>query len=131
MKGISYLLTRSGETFYDSKLKADSSAAERDLRDLIHSNLLAPGLPDIIPSPILWLDTAGIEEAREDNSSGFGEQQASTLWATSKSNKYEAAVVVKYLEHLSQLFDNVDGYVGVITPYSAQVELLRQMILKV
>lgn len=118
---------RSSDTFYNSNLIADPSAAFRGLSDFISPERLSQ-IP-AAPLPVLWLDTAGNEEAHEDNLAKIDDTRK--LWASSKSNRYEAIVLLKYLEYLSHLVDPINEHVGVITPYNAQVELLKRTLFEV
>ena len=97
----------SSRHFYHGKLKADPSVAER---------LVSP-----IDKPLMWVDTSKLE---------FGEQQSRY---SSRSNPQEAKLLMKTLmdyvkligmEHL--LRDHVDF--GIISPYKAQVRLLRKYL---
>lgn len=113
-----------------------------------------PPIWDPTPVPILWLDTAGNEEAREDNAGCYSNQNdikhqlaSSSSPSTSKSNRYEATVVVKYLQYLCSAVETScrdnekDHYddrhrafakcIGIITPYNAQVELLKRTLAEV
>jgi len=95
----------SSRHFYHGKLKADPSVADR---------LVSP-----IDKPLMWVDTSKCD---------FGEQQSRSL---SRSNHEEAKLLMKTLmdyvkligmEHL--LREQVDF--GLISPYKAQVRLLRK-----
>lgn len=95
----------SSRQFYHGKLKADPSVASR---------LVSP-----IDKPLMWVDTSKCD---------FSEQQSRSL---SRSNHEEAKLLMKTLmdyvkligmEHL--LREQVDF--GIISPYKAQVRLLRK-----
>jgi superfamily I DNA and/or RNA helicase len=97
----------SSRHFYHGKLKADPSVAER---------LVSP-----IDKPLMWIDTSLCD---------FGEQQSRSL---SRSNHEEAKLLMKTLmdyvkligmEHL--LREQTDF--GIISPYKAQVRLLRKYL---
>ena len=97
----------SSRHFYHGKLKADPSVADR---------LVSP-----IDTPLMWLDTSQCD---------FGEQQSRSL---SRSNHEEAKLLMKTLmdyvkligmEHL--LREQTDF--GIISPYKAQVRLLRKYL---
>ena len=91
--------------FYNNQLQAHESNAEHLLDD----------------SPITFIDTAG---------SGFEESLNPDTLST--ENKEEAAFAVKYLQNL-QYNLSMNGIlpqeytVGIISPYRAQVELLREL----
>ena len=95
----------SSRQFYHGKLKADPSVADR---------VVSP-----IDKPLMWVDTSRCD---------FGEQQSRSL---SRSNHEEAKLLMKTLmdyvkligmEHL--LREQTDF--GIISPYKAQVRLLRK-----
>lgn len=95
----------SSRHFYHGKVKADPTVADK---------LISP-----IDKPLMWVDTSKCE---------FGEQQNRSL---SRSNHEEAKLLMKTLmdyvkligmEHL--LREQVDF--GIISPYKAQVRLLRK-----
>ena len=95
----------SSRQFYHGQLKADPSVADR---------VVSP-----IDKPLMWVDTSQCD---------FGEQQSRSL---SHSNHEEAKLLMKTLmdyvkligmEHL--LREQVDF--GIISPYKAQVRLLRK-----
>lgn len=128
---------RSRDTFYHSELIADDSAAERDLKGLVErcrgDSVFSTDVTQVmeIPHPILWIETAGNVEAQEDNTLTTSNEQS--FWMTSRSNSYEALVVLKYLEYLNTILvvddpQQFGGFVGVITPYNAQVEKLKQIL---
>ena len=103
----------SGE-LYNHQLTAPASIAEHTLSDL---STQAGDLP-----VLLHIDTAGCD-MEEDAPSTAGEMAGE---AESKRNPGEAAVAMK---HVNRLLDAglQASQIGVITPYSAQVQLLRQL----
>lgn len=97
----------SSRHFYHGKLKADPSVAER---------LVSP-----IDKPLLWVDTSKCD---------FGEQQSRSL---SRSNHEEAKLLMKTLMDYVKLIgmerllrEQTDF--GIISPYKAQVRLLRKYL---
>lgn len=97
--------------FYDGELEADSSVRDHLLADL--PGVAAGSLSD---SPLLFIDTAGagFEETVEPD----GE---------SRLNAEEAAIVVRRVESL--LASGVaPAQIAVISPYAAQVRLLRERL---
>lgn len=101
------IMAFSSQHFYHGKLKADPSVADR---------LVSP-----IDTPLMWLDTSQCD---------FGEQQSRSL---SRNNHEEAKLLMKTLmdyvkligmEHL--LRERTDF--GIISPYKAQVKLLRKYL---
>ncbi len=98
----------SGE-LYDNALSAPAAVATRTLADLA---------PSADAPVLLHIDTAGCD-MEESHDSGSGE-------AESKSNEGEARVA---LAHVTQLLEAglSAEHIGLITPYSAQVTLLREL----
>lgn len=98
--------------FYEGELTADPSVETHTLRDLPNLKKI-----DLDLQPVVFLDTAGLgyeEEIEEGTGSRF--------------NPKEAALVVKELDKLFSVgVRAVD--IGIISPYSAQVKLLTNMIL--
>ena len=98
----------SSKVFYEDKLKADVSVAEK---------LLFPG-----DEPFRFIDTAGC---------GFDEKSA----GTSVTNPEEATFL---LRHLSNLITSLNGInpgadlpsIGVISPYKQQIEILKEQLLQ-
>lgn len=85
----------SGDNFYNSALVAHHSCADRDLSSFIKSK--EGSLLFKVPSAMLWLDTRGCSYESCPN------RQGKKSTEKSKSNRYEALVVIKYLEHLSSI----------------------------
>jgi ATP-dependent RNA/DNA helicase IGHMBP2 len=101
----------SSREFYDDKLIAHESVADH----------LAKDLPDAKPTdltqkPIVFIDTAG---------TGFHEVWNEPL--DSRENAGEAQIIVKVWEQL-QAAGLYDDDVAIITPYSAQVRMLKQLL---
>ncbi|MBY0456709.1 MAG: IGHMBP2 family helicase, partial [Gemmataceae bacterium] len=101
----------SNAEFYSGRLEAHASVASHLLRDL-------PGVtPDpLTETPVEFIDTAGAsydEELEEDTGSRF--------------NAQEAALAVKKVRSLLALGVPA-SQIGVITPYRAQVRLLRERL---
>ncbi|OQS07379.1 DNA polymerase alpha-associated DNA helicase A [Thraustotheca clavata] len=104
---------------YDGKLESSQAVATRKICQLSHVNHTT----ELTDATLLLLDTAGceLEEDEEDAS-------AVPLLQMSKSNKGEANVVVQHVKALLSIGLNpVD--IAVITPYNAQVQLLKQLLL--
>jgi superfamily I DNA and/or RNA helicase len=99
----------SSREFYDSDLVADASVKSHLLCDV-------PGIAalPLTESPVQFIDTAG---------AGYDEEEVND----SRRNPQEAAVVV---QQVRALLDSglVGEQVAVITPYSAQVKLLRDQL---
>ena len=101
----------SSQEFYDGQLEADASVRDHLLTDL--PGVAADALNE---SPLCFIDTAGagFEETIEPD----GE---------SRLNADEAALVVRKVESL--LASGVSpGQIAVISPYAAQVRLLRELL---
>lgn len=100
----------SSRLFYAEKLLAHPSVAQHRLPDL------HPDLKDLAAEPLLFIDTAG---------AAFHEEQAGER--SSRSNPKEAAFIAAYLEKLLALGLGSEE-VAVISPYAAQVRLLRELL---
>ncbi len=99
----------SSAEFYDGSLVADASVADHLLCDL-------PGVTGggLVETAVTYIDTAGAgydEELEPDGSS--------------RRNPQEAALVVA---QVNKLRDAGVGDIGIITPYAAQVRLLRSQL---
>ena len=107
----SQIMAFSSAQFYDGSLEADASVKDHLLCDL-------PGVvrDDLTETAVTFIDTAG---------AGYDDRQPTN--SDSRSNPEEAALVVKKVQQL--LNANVSATsIAVITPYSAQVELLREQL---
>jgi ATP-dependent RNA/DNA helicase IGHMBP2 len=93
------IMQPSSDWFYEGRLKAAPSAAQR----------LLEGIP-----PWTWIDTAGC---------GFSEERESE--GSSTSNKEEAQFVLDRLAELVEQAPNAT--VGVVAPYRAQIEILETL----
>ncbi|KEP66738.1 UNVERIFIED_CONTAM: R3H domain-containing protein [Hammondia hammondi] len=108
--------------------RADSSLGTRAEGELeTFATCVAP--------PFLWIDTAGVSWLEEDNQEGDRSllRQASTNSTAlklhaSKSNRGEAALLVKRLQDLVWNFGVKPEDICIITPYRQQVQLLRQYL---
>lgn len=117
-----HIMAWSNASFYRDNLVAAACVEGRLLCDTY------PETPaDAVP-PILWIDTAGIPWLREDEEEANGQPTASPL-KRSRSNRAEAALVLKYLQQLIETYGVRPADIGVITPYSAQAKLIRRLIL--
>ncbi|KFG61553.1 R3H domain-containing protein, partial [Toxoplasma gondii RUB] len=108
--------------------RADSSPGKRADGELeTFATCVAP--------PFLWIDTAGVSWLEEDNQeedhSLLRQASASSTALqlhASKSNRGEAALVVKRLQDLVWNFGVKPEDICIITPYRQQVQLLRQYL---
>lgn len=106
------IMNFSSQEFYDGKLIADGLVKGHTLADI-------PGVrvKDLELSPVMFLDTAGLGYEEEEEE-GTG----------SRYNSSEAKLVVQELDkYFRASIRPMD--IGIISPYSAQVKLLTNMIL--
>lgn len=104
------IMAWSSNEMYHGKLHAHSSVAHHTLSGLVLDDENAATLP-----VLLLIDTAGCdmqEQSEEDGESRF--------------NREEAAVTMKHVERLLKYGVRPQD-IGVITPYAAQVNLLREL----
>ncbi len=106
--------------FYDGKLKTDPSVKKISLKDFgvkrpnfknFWDNVLDP------EKPIVFLDTSECEERFERK----------RLGSTSKENPLEVKIITEVLNKLFQIGVKKE-WVGVITPYKDQLDLLRKSL---
>jgi ATP-dependent RNA/DNA helicase IGHMBP2 len=103
------IMQYSSQCFYDGSLKADATVRTHLLTDLV-----APPHPDMLQTPVTFVDTAGAgweEEQETDGESRFNAQEGN--W-----------VLQQVRELCSNGIDPKD--VAIIAPYAAQVRWLRQ-----
>lgn len=112
---------------YHGKLIADESVATLTLIDL-------PGVDDNddTTEPLIWYDTQGddfLETDENDGATTNGNKMKFMSIISSKFNDNEA-LLVKH--HVESLIDNnvAQDCIGIISPYSAQVSLLKKLINK-
>ena len=105
------IMNFSSEVFYENSLQADASVRSALLTDLPH--ITSSPLTDC---PIHFIDTAGASYDEEVEPNG-----------DSRFNPLEAELVVKKVNELLEA--GLSGsMIAVISPYSAQVRLLREML---
>ena len=105
------IMAFSSATFYEDSLIAD---------DAVKSHLLAD-LPEVandvlVDTAVTFIDTAGASYDEELEADG-----------SSRLNREEANLIVKKVNHLFKL-GLTPAQIGIITPYSAQVRLLRELL---
>ncbi|MBX3010733.1 MAG: AAA family ATPase [Caldilineaceae bacterium] len=105
------IMTFSSQTFYADTLMAHPTVATHLLSDL-------PGVVanDLTTTPVTWIDTAGADAQEERDPAG-----------ESRLNEGEAAVVQQKVEQLGDA-GVVASQIAIISPYSAQVRLLRERL---
>ena len=111
----------SSNEFYEGKLVAHESVKDHLLVDL-------EGVSQEeveVETPLLVIDTANCEMEEVQLES---EESTETHISKSKMNNYEVEIVYKYLHHIVQNCKVLETNIGVITPYSAQVQALRSRI---
>ena len=105
------IMAFSAASFYDGRLQAHASVASHlltDLGDVVTTEWTA--------APLHFVDTAG---AGHEETSGDDEG--------SKANPGEAELVVKVVDHLCEA-GVAAAEIAVVTPYNAQVQLLRRRL---
>lgn len=105
------IMTFSSDVFYNGHLQADEAVRTALLTDLPHASE-----SPLTTTPIHFIDTAGASYDEEPEPDG-----------ESRMNPLEAELVVKKVNEL--LAHGVSAeHIAVISPYSAQVKLLRQKL---
>lgn len=111
----SVIMNWANAAMYDSKLKADGSVADHLLKDL-------PGVQDreLTRTVLVFIDTAGSDMLESI-------EEGDPLEADSKSNEGEAKLAAK---HLHELIDAglKPSQCAIITPYNAQVALIKSLL---
>nr|CAG4712081.1 unnamed protein product [Naegleria fowleri] len=115
------IMNWSSNEFYEGKLIAHDSVKSHLLCDLEGASQdEAETL-----TPLFMIDTANcdMEESQVD-----AEESTESHISKSKMNTFEVDLVEKYLRHLVEKCKISESLIGVITPYSAQVQALRAKI---
>lgn len=126
------IMQYSSSALYKGKLTSDESVKEHDLDDLITDRenkasssssktketeiKESSAKDDFVKNPLILVDTAGCSF---DESGGENE---------SKSNEGEAKVVLSLVTKLITEVGLLPSDIGIISPYNAQVDLLRNLI---
>ena len=124
----------SSKYLYNGELEAHSSAEWRNLNDMnrvdVESEEYSEGMVKDRLNPLIWIDTAGAyfgdsEEVEGTNKDGKTVPLPPILQTASKFNEGEVELVkVVYRDlRLNQLLEKDE--IGVISPYKAQVDLIR------
>lgn len=108
----STIMDFSSQEFYDCQLEADAAVAEHDLQPLLNDAVY------LDPKPWQFFDTAGADfQEMEDEAS------------SSRVNDAEARFVAKKVAQLIEAGIKPQA-ISVISPYAAQVQLLRSLLPK-
>jgi superfamily I DNA and/or RNA helicase len=105
------IMAFSAAEFYEGTLQADDTVRQHLLRDL-------PGVTanTLTETAVVFIDTAGASYDEEPEPDG-----------TSRLNRQEATLIAQKVADLLQ-GGIAPGDIGIITPYSAQVQLLRSQL---
>lgn len=121
--------TWSSEEFYQGKLVADSAVAEHRVADLDSCKAEVEDDQNLV-NPFILIDTAGGDCEEDDLSEEIVHDSAlasSSIASASRSNKGEAEIVSRVVNEF-MLCGLSPHQLGVISPYSGQVELLRRSL---
>lgn len=112
------IMNFSSQQLYNGELRADTSVANILLKDL-------PSVEDTEDTSVscIWYDTQGGDFPEQIEDATVGEINGS------KYNEMEAMVVKQYVEKL-QIAGVQNEHIGVISPYNAQVSLLKKVLNK-
>lgn len=124
--------TWSSDEFYEGNLLADVSVSEHEIIDLETWNPQSENEEDPITHPFTIIDTAGgdCEEGGpqfDETNSSVRHKLGLTDIHASRHNKGEAEITTRVVEEFLQNGVSQKD-IGVISPYSGQVELLRRMM---
>lgn len=127
----------SSKFLYDGELEADAAVQWRNLDDLRRVDLeaedRAEGLVRDRLNPLIWIDTAGAyfgdsEEVEGTNKEGKTVPLPPILQTASKFNEGEVELVKAVYSDLRQHQQLERDEIGVISPYKAQVDLIRSAL---
>ena len=117
------IMTWTSKEFYDGRLQAPDEVKDRRL-----TQLKGVKATHLTRAPILFIDTAGCEMHEDEDDSAKSNPSQPSLFAQSKSNKHEVALILRHLRLL--LADGVPlSSITVLSPYLAQLSLLRDLLL--
>jgi len=115
----------SSQAMYQNRLVAHPDVKDRAVVDLLHEDQVEAAMAgsEITANPLLIIDTAGalMHESVPDAASTSG-------LAESKSNEGEADLVMQTIQELINDVGLKSQDIGVISPYSAQVNLVRKLV---
>uniref|UniRef100_A0AC34GR87 DNA helicase n=2 Tax=Panagrolaimus sp. ES5 TaxID=591445 RepID=A0AC34GR87_9BILA len=103
----------SSDTFYESKIQPHESVKDIKLSDL------SPKLNSDDFSPMVFIDTIDVEKWQKNN----WEKRVTHSF----TNPFEAEVVALHLQRLINDGLTMEN-IGIITPYSSQVNLIKQLL---
>lgn len=106
----------SSQELYENKLEAHHTVADHLLMDLPNTNQCESTI-----SPVVFIDTSDTGLFYESIKSKEGIEKSS-------SNQLEVILVAKYIQRLINDGGLKQSQIGVITPYTAQVFLLRDIV---
>lgn len=118
----SQIMEFASQEMYQSKLIADESVSSKILLDLpdVKEN-------DNTISPVIWYDTQGDDFTESKEMTSNHSNSSINNIIGSKYNENEALLVKLHVKHL--VGSNVpEDAIGIISPYSAQVSLLKKII---
>ncbi|KAI9345722.1 P-loop containing nucleoside triphosphate hydrolase protein [Pilaira anomala] len=113
---IKYIMKFSSQELYGNKLEAHHTVANHLLADLPNTTYC-----DTIISPVVLIDTSDTGLFHESIKSKESIEKSS-------SNRLEVILVVKYIQRLISNGGLEQSQIGIITPYTAQVFLLRDIV---
>lgn len=129
------------QNMYDGKLISASSVKDHTLGDIISTNNNESEDEDVADIVMLLIDTAGCEcyeqmqvqtqtqaQDKKDDEDNNNNKKKRNLTG-SRYNKGECEIVQKHLDHLINDKQIKPEEIAIISPYNAQVELLKSKLL--
>lgn len=118
---------------YNNELIADDAVKYRSVKDLSKATTADMTLVDDLKSALIWIDTAGAclgdnEESKEVSADGNKVSLPAILQTASKFNEGECELVKVVYRDLRELQKLSIDDIGVIAPYKAQVDLIRNAL---
>lgn len=127
------IMAISSSFIYKDELIAAESVKDRSIQDLSKATPADLTLADDLKSALIWIDTAGSclgdnEESKELTTEGNKVSLPSILQTASKFNEGECELVKVVYRDLRELQKLSIDDIGVIAPYKAQVDLIRNSL---